>query len=50
MRGLQQYRATPATVLDIVFPVDLRGDGDVVDFLIDNLSISRLDPPAEAAR
>jgi hypothetical protein len=43
--GLQNYRAeVPRTAL-VVFPIDLRGDGDSVEFLIDDLTVSRLDPP-----
>jgi hypothetical protein len=45
-RGLQQYRAVAPAAVDVVFPIELRGDDDVVEFLVDNLSISRLDPPA----
>ena len=48
-RGLQQYRALAPVTADVVFPIDLRGDDDLVEFLIDNLSISRLDAPSGAA-
>jgi len=44
-RGLQQYRALAPTILNVAFPIDLRGEGDVVEFLLDNLTISRLDAP-----
>ena len=48
-RGLQQYRAEPPSWLAVAFPIDLRGDGDVVEFLVDDLSISRLDAPGKAS-
>ncbi|MEJ0036283.1 MAG: hypothetical protein WDO68_09380 [Gammaproteobacteria bacterium] len=48
--GLQQYRSLPPTWAAVAFPIDLRGDGDVVEFLVDDLSVSRLDPPARAAK
>jgi outer membrane protein assembly factor BamB len=44
-RGLQQYRAAKPTEVGVAFPLDLRGDGDAVEFLVDDLTISRLDPP-----
>jgi hypothetical protein len=49
VRGLQQYRAVAPKTADVVFPIDLSSDGDVIEFLIDNLSISRLDRPAGSA-
>jgi hypothetical protein len=42
--GLQQYRSESAGELAIAFPIDLRGEGDAVEFLIDDLSVARLDP------
>jgi hypothetical protein len=48
-RGLQQYRAFVPVTADVAFPIELRGDDDVVEFLIDNFSISRLDAPSGAA-
>jgi hypothetical protein len=33
------------TEVGVAFPLDLRGDGDVVEFLLDDLTVSRLDPP-----
>jgi hypothetical protein len=47
---LQGYRSEAPTTLAVVFPVDLRGEGDVVEFLVDNVSISRLDPPDGGTR
>lgn len=44
-RGLQQYRAVAPTEVGVAFPLDLTGDGDVVEFLVDDLTVSRLDPP-----
>jgi hypothetical protein len=48
--GLQQYRATPPTSVAVTLPIDLRGDGDDVEFLIDDLTISRLDAPTGVAQ
>jgi hypothetical protein len=50
VRGLQQYRAVAPTEVGVAFPLDLRGDGDIVEFLVDDLTISRLDPPAGATQ
>jgi len=43
-KGLQQYRSTLPGALLVAFPFTLQADGDVIEFLIDDLSISRLDP------
>lgn len=46
-RGLQQFRALAPAAVVVRFPIELAGDGDVVEFLIDDVSISRLDPAPE---
>ena len=43
--GLQQYRAVAPTELSVVFPITLRAEGDVVEFLVDDFSVARLDDP-----
>ena len=48
-RGLQQYRAFPPEALAVAFPINLAADGDVVEFLIDDLIVSRLDAPGGSA-
>lgn len=40
--GLQQYESTAPTDIAVVFPIALRSVGDVVEFLVDDFSVSRL--------
>lgn len=40
--GLQQYESTAPTDIAVVFPIALRSDGDVIEFLVDDFSVSRL--------
>ena len=47
--GFAIYGLAPTTVA-VTFPINLEADGDVVEFLIDDLTVSRLDAPAGEAR
>ena len=42
--GLQQYRAFAPEAATVVFPISLQADNDVVEFLVDDVSVARLDP------
>ena len=44
--GLQQYRSVAPTELAVAFLIALRGEGDVIEYLVDDLSVTRLDPDA----
>lgn len=42
-RGLQQYRSTLPSSLAMSLPISLQADGDVLELLLDDVSVSRLD-------
>jgi hypothetical protein len=47
--GLRQYRSVAPESVAVAFPISLRAAGDVVEFLVDDVSIARLDPDTGGA-
>jgi DNA-binding beta-propeller fold protein YncE len=46
-RGLQQYRSTLPSSVVMALPISLQTDGDVLEFLVDDVTVSRMDLVAE---